>query len=330
VVAIAATNPMSVFDWQSEDFNVAEAVDFSQYAPQTAAPTPVDKADIDDAKGLYISMGTATGVYKLLNIPGLATATSQTMRLGDFLTSTGVNPGATLIFTGHSLAGALSPTLALWLKTNQMLETFKTLYVYPTAGASPGNGNFANLFNTTFPATTPGTTPAKQWNTLLWNQYDVVPHAWNTQPVSPNTASPSLANVAGLYAQGQPPLAELTCLINKAEAMSTGSGISYTPLRNQWLPGQLVTGQIHLGDALADVQVPPQYMTGELIQIGIQHISQYDQQGLMDIVDFSQLLKNTKVPFVPGIRQDNLGTVLKLALTWLGQRGCGSSPSVAA
>src|SRR5262245_11894778 len=59
-----------------------------------------------------VSAGAALGVTNLLNMQDPTTHDS----LQTFLNSTAIsNPGATLIFTGHSLGGSLSPTLATWL-----------------------------------------------------------------------------------------------------------------------------------------------------------------------------------------------------------------------
>lgn len=54
---------------------------------------------------------------------------------------------ATLVFTGHSLGGALSPTLALSVDTTG----WGRVLVYPSAGATPGDNDFANLFRSRFP-----------------------------------------------------------------------------------------------------------------------------------------------------------------------------------
>ncbi|WP_109121133.1 hypothetical protein [Azospirillum sp. TSO22-1] len=330
VVAIAATNPMSGFDWGTEDFDVAQVVDFSSYAPLTTAPSPAPSGQIDDQTGAYISMGTATGVYKLLQMVGTVyegqDSGKTSASLADYLTGATIDKGATIVFTGHSLAGALSPTLALYLKASGRLGQFAAANVYPTAGASPGNANFANLFNTTFQQTPAGATSRQQWNTLLWNQFDVVPHAWSTQAATPNTALPSLANVADLYTDGHKvdELSSVTCLVGKATGASQGSGITYTPLRNQWLPGQLFEGWMPVSaDLSLPVNVPPLNLLGELLQMAYQHMAEYNAADMLDVEDFAAQAKAVQVPLVSGVSKDTLYTFLTTVLGWSGKIGCG-------
>src|SRR5690606_9417280 len=128
VVAIAATNPSSLYDWETEDFSVAAVVNWTTYNPSNFAPSAFNGIDP------YISKGTATGVGILLGLisPGDAAAPNTTLQ--QFLASLSPDPDTAIIFCGHSLAGALSPTLALYLKENKDLDAFGVTLVYPTAG----------------------------------------------------------------------------------------------------------------------------------------------------------------------------------------------------
>lgn len=162
VVAVAATNPISEFDWVVEDFTVCFTMDW----PNSDAPT-----------GTKISLGTYIGVTNLLGMP-YASVGQSGPGLQDYLASV-ASPDATLIFTGHSLGGALSPTLAAWLYGNsQAQKSWKNVYVLPTAGATPGNQQFASFFSEQFPATTDGDKVYDIWNMVLRNTLDIVPHAW--------------------------------------------------------------------------------------------------------------------------------------------------------
>lgn len=113
VVAPSATNSRSLYDWFGDDFDVAASVDFASFDP-SASSAPFALKKPVDPQGVTISMGTATRVWHLLNMLSPQTALVPNTTLAEFLHALG-NTGATVIFTGHSLAGALSPTRATWL-----------------------------------------------------------------------------------------------------------------------------------------------------------------------------------------------------------------------
>ncbi|MGE5515365.1 MAG: lipase family protein [Bacteroidota bacterium] len=159
VCAIAATNANSIFDWAVEDFWVSDKVRW-QYSPADGVP--------------WLSAATNFGIGMLLTLRDPQTGAF----LPDYLNSE-ASTGTSLIFAGHSLAGALSPSLAMLLYgTQSARQEWKQVLVYPTAGASPGNAAFARAFAEQFPPQTTGSQPWQRWNTLLWNRLDVVPHAW--------------------------------------------------------------------------------------------------------------------------------------------------------
>ncbi|UYK85309.1 hypothetical protein NG827_02510 [Xanthomonas sacchari] len=221
VVAIAATNPISHYDWYMEDFGVNQVVDFSNYDP-TAHTEPVPLSSPTEANTV-ISLGTALGVWRLLNMASPSSVESQGDTLATFLKNV-ASSGATVIFAGHSLGGALSPTVATWLKSNHWLDGSKAVYCYPTAGATPGNAAFAELFNTTLPPTTGD--GYRVWNRDVWNSYDVVPHAWDTG---------MLAQISTLY--GNKPIPLIDEEVKKAIANAELSKISYKQIPNQELLG---------------------------------------------------------------------------------------------
>ncbi len=162
VIAIAGTNPTSTFNWIVEDFQVSRQV--------------VWKPDADeDAK---ISFGTSIGFDILLNLepgPGRP-GTGRT--LVEFLWEDATALGSREIdlwVCGHSLGGALAPTLALWLTEDagvrELWDPYRRASVstMPMAGASPGNADFSARLEAAFP----GDRTRRYVNTL-----DVVPHAW--------------------------------------------------------------------------------------------------------------------------------------------------------
>jgi hypothetical protein len=218
VVAIAATNPISRFDKLMEDasINPIEEWPYGQTLP-SGASFPA---------GVAIAPGTSMGVSIL---QGMRDSTGQP--LATFLQSV-QSSSATLVFTGHSLAGALAPTLACALITQRLLDPsqWAHVYVYPTAGPTPGNAGFVMLFATLFPQTAAGTQPWQVWNSLLWNSVDLVPHAWN---------STTLSEIASLYGSAVPAGPVVSDLLWAAEKSAQNQGYQQLPSSGS-LPGAVV------------------------------------------------------------------------------------------
>src|SRR5262249_10266752 len=131
VIAIAGTNPASAFDWLVEDLLVSKRVPWV-YALLSAP----------EAK---IALGTAAGLTILQNMKPSGNRPGAGSSLTDWLktiTGTPIN----LMVTGHSLGGALSPTVALWLADTQGIpllwdpQRHATVATMPTAGPTAGNG----------------------------------------------------------------------------------------------------------------------------------------------------------------------------------------------
>jgi Lipase (class 3) len=159
VIAIAGTNPYSFFDWLVEDGLVAIQI-----------PWVYGLLSAPDAK---ISFGTATGLAVLQTMKPTGDRPGAGTTLGELVTAiAGAALGPIEIVTvGHSLGGALSPTVALWLHETQEgwdPRRRATLSTVPTAGPTAGNGAFARLSDVQIGART----------TRFANSLDVVPHAW--------------------------------------------------------------------------------------------------------------------------------------------------------
>lgn len=179
VVAIAATNFKSLNDWFGQDFDVTPGgmVEWPPTLPFKKGPAHLPWLNTKPA----ISAGTALGLSNLM------TKLTDPSRgsLKNFLDSCvsdkkTPSDNQTLIFCGHSLAGALAPTLALYLYPQPNKSGWKQVLVLPTAGATPGNGKFADLFNAAFPQASSGASAKYgDWNTDYANARDAVPHAWN-------------------------------------------------------------------------------------------------------------------------------------------------------
>ena len=164
IVAIRGTNGTAYLDWVKEDFEVLR---------QKSWHLPMGKKVSGKPK---VSHATHTGFEILLKkcIPTSSVKASG-QSISAFLTSiASKNRPSTVTFTGHSLAGALSPTLALWFAQFQGEENLwdascnVDIKVVAFAGATPGNGDFANYFDALLGSKCD----------RIHNKHDIVPHAW--------------------------------------------------------------------------------------------------------------------------------------------------------
>lgn len=191
VVATAGTNKYSSFGGRVEDLKVGSTVAWTHAFTRDLAGKPLLKPygkppGVDHP---CLSKGTATGVRAVLSTaPGAISPRDATPdRLFEYLA--GLQPNhATLIITGHSLGGALAPTLALALVNPEGgpldAKQWGRVYCLPLAGATPGNADFAKAYAQAFPGV-PQEVPADRdpsktelWNRNIANMKDFVPLAW--------------------------------------------------------------------------------------------------------------------------------------------------------
>jgi hypothetical protein len=165
-VVVRGTNPTAFLDWLVEDFDVLDQVSWS-----TGNPTGQPK----------VSKGTSEGLHIL---QGMTPEGAPQQTLEDFLaTEASTYPGLRIDVTGHSLGGALAPTLALWLSDTQGgwdPAGQAEISVYPLAGPTAGNADFAAYYDQRLGSST----------VRLWNPFDIVPLAWNHE---------SMGKLADLY-----------------------------------------------------------------------------------------------------------------------------------
>ena len=213
VVGIAGTNPTSLFDWLVEDGLVAYQI-----------PWVYARLSAPDAK---IALGTGIGLAILQNakpgsgIPGAGTT------LLDFLKGLEPKQGKSVIVSGHSLGGALSPTLTLWLHDVRILwDAFGhvKLSTLPTAGPTAGNSAFAAYSNRHITAT------------RFANAIDVVPHAWQAS---------DLAKIPTLYAPHIEPDHTIENLVAFAERISAGGDYTQILHDTGWFPFRVNTHIVH-------------------------------------------------------------------------------------
>jgi hypothetical protein len=176
VVSICATDPISWFDWLDEDADVL---------PNMMVNAPVDLTTPIDQQHVWpnwlkpqFSGGTALGVYDLCN----NLADPKLGNIAKFLDAVAKDANTRLIFTGHSLAGALSPALAYQLWAGLKTAGWQNVFVVPTAGATAGNLAFVFEWKRNLPQKMlSGLNDGNRLttlNTLYWNTLDLVPHAW--------------------------------------------------------------------------------------------------------------------------------------------------------
>ncbi|MBJ6759773.1 alpha/beta fold hydrolase [Myxococcaceae bacterium JPH2] len=232
VVAIAGTNGSSDYDKNDEDNSVNTTTLWTSAfpgLPSYSVPSGINPWPV-------LSSGTALGTNNLLGMTDTVT-TQQT--LVDFLKSLSATGSKTLIFGGHSLGGALAPTLALALfnPSGGVFSTgsWENVYVLPVAGPTPGNQGLSEFFGQVFPPVSlDPKQPQYAWNQDIWNSLDAVPHAWVVD---------MLNEIPTLYPtnwpDGQVP-SDITNLVNAAvQASQLGGALPgpYTQLPNVETPG---------------------------------------------------------------------------------------------
>jgi hypothetical protein len=204
VLGIAGTNPSSLFDWVVEDALVSVQV-----------PWIYGLISAPDAK---IALGTAIGLAILQNaapgsgIPGTGTTVLE------FLRDIPHKQGMKLVVSGHSLGGALSPTLALWLHDVRILWDLLgevALSTMPTAGPTAGNSAFAAYSD------------SKLSITRFANAIDVVPHAWQAS---------DLAEIPTLYVPYIEPDDAINDLVALAERISKNGDYTQLVGDTGWFP----------------------------------------------------------------------------------------------
>ncbi|HEV7503687.1 MAG TPA: lipase [Thermoanaerobaculia bacterium] len=236
VVAVAGTNPYSVLDWIVEDFLVTPQVPWP-----TGTPFPQERK---------ISLGTFIGLSVLQTLtPGPGQAGAGVL-LKDFLASQ-VSAPITINVAGHSLGGALSPTLALWLSDTRASwdpAGNATLAVLPSAGPTAGNAAFAQYSDSQIGSQV----------TRLYNPLDIVPKAWTTS---------DLQTIPNLYAPDIPPDLFVKGFADLAVDISKNGGYTQINLNAPPLSGSAVnTGIIN------PLLLP---ILNFFVQVGYQHVDAY-------------------------------------------------------
>ncbi len=172
VVVTRGTNPKAILDWLREDFDVSDTVAW----PYGTVP---------DGLKPRVSRATWTGLQILQELAPASILPNAGQTIKQYL-RTAVEQGVeSIAVAGHSLGGALAPTLALWLedeRTDWDPTRKSALSVYALAGPTPGDADFAAYYDGRLGPTTQ----------RFHNPYDVAPLAWNvaTLRTAPNLYQP--------------------------------------------------------------------------------------------------------------------------------------------
>ncbi|KAH0562178.1 hypothetical protein GP486_003122 [Trichoglossum hirsutum] len=278
------------------DMDVENVVDFEAWTDtwtiQSISEPPISSPVQGKA---YASAGTCQGVYNLVTTPSPAAASGQT--LPEYLAKS-VPDGYQVIFTGHSMGGALTPTTALGLVNAKVCQASNTS-ILPSAGASPGNKELEQAISATFPPGTPPppSTPYEVMNTDFYNTLDIVPQAWSLD----QSAGRYLLNIENIYASASVLMKiKIDALVDWAVAKSKKSGIAYEPL----------TGTSFTGATIVKVTTMPQLEQEAMNEHGTQY---WIVIGITDwaFQIFQELLKQPGVEplpppkfFIPGDDKD--------------------------
>jgi hypothetical protein len=275
VVAIAGTNGSSDYDKNQEDNGVNTTklwIDAFPSLKPYGVPSGINPWPA-------LSTGTALGVNNLLNMTDSLTTQKSLL---DFLKSLSATGSKTLIFGGHSLGGALAPTLALALFNPSggplSISNWGHVYVLPVAGPTPGNKGLSQFFGQVFPPVSLNVPqlPRFAWNQDIWNTLDAVPHAWVVD---------MLGQIPSLYPSnwdgGKVP-SDITNMVTGAIALSLAGGAlpgAYTQLPNIPVPGTFQgTAPVH-DEATFFAQVGYQHLDAYLILFNIQELISEDSRN---------------------------------------------------
>ncbi|KAG8703114.1 hypothetical protein FRC09_004346 [Ceratobasidium sp. 395] len=184
IVAIAGTS--SNYSWIIQDLKIYRVVDLDSWAGSGPESLKQEPPSIPNNASVplniaFISEGFAGAVFRLINTSPLPGFPGYGQTLPEFLLNLRMTPTSQpapkLVFTGHSLGGALSPALAYTLYKANALGSFTLgdVCVYPTAAPTVGNAWFAKKFKDYFPSPSGTLQGYRCWNCNIVCRLDIVP-----------------------------------------------------------------------------------------------------------------------------------------------------------
>lgn len=288
VIAIAGTNVNSPFGWFVEDFSVHTTKSWEIVTGVSGSGN--------------ISYGTYVGLSILL---GMKNRNEETlvMALKNFLADHPSLTNMQIAVAGHSLGGALSPTLALYLldtKSSWDPDNRTSIGAFPTAGPTPGDEAFASYYEKQIAAN-------KIYYLSQHNAIDIVPHAWQKEDLEkiptiyqeyiqqPSDANPSetitgtLASAAALNALATKNFIGVP--VNRYQQISPSKTLqgTFNTEIDDTISKKLKYIKLVLPSALGEYAVYLRNLARFAAQAAVQHTSEY--YTLLDIVPFMALYK---------------------------------------
>ncbi|WP_118953201.1 lipase family protein [Taibaiella helva] len=274
VVAIAGTNAVSMYGWFQEDFGVNSLVEW-----ESIVNKDVNKLFFTPS----IAAGTHLGLQNLLNMQ--AGGATMLQQLNTYIGQNKISSAGVAV-AGHSLGGALSPVMALYMQDTQsswdtVSGGISAITAWPTAGPTPGDADFATYFQDNI-----GSNYTSRYNTI-----DVVPQAWMYS---------SMENIPAIYPEitapeGQAPYYTTMGLLTLLANLRTiDTSDFYTRIKYQQItPWNAMTGTfdkdtndkadteaaligIYATGALAQYQPYFKAFYQFLMQMAYQHTTAYD------------------------------------------------------
>jgi hypothetical protein len=237
-VVIRGTNPLSLH-------NILGEVDsISQKAWPYAEPEGLEPK---------ISTGVDTGLSELIELKAGEGTLAEGLTLTEFLTQLAAQCDGPLevVTTGHSLGGALSPAMALWLvdtQTDWDPAGRATVSTVPVAGFSPGNADFATYFEQKLAART-----QRVRQTL-----DAIPYMY---------AKDDMEKIATLYAPLIPNSSVFHISAEASILYMKLMGVSYQQIMTASAP---LEGELHVESTRFVEQMLWQHVEGYLHLLGLE------------------------------------------------------------
>ncbi|MFA6060252.1 MAG: hypothetical protein WC756_18775 [Taibaiella sp.] len=292
VIAIAGTNAVSMYGWFQEDFGVNTLVQW-----ESIVNKDVNKLFFTPS----IAAGTNKGLQALLTMQD-SSGSTMLQALNTYVQTNSIT-NASVAVAGHSLGGALSPVMAMYMQDTQstwntVSGSITTITTWPTAGPTPGNADFATYVQDNMGA---------NYNSK-YNNIDVIPQAWMYS---------SFENIPSIYPEITPPESGKTTyttmgllvLMANLRAVDKSDLLRRTPYQ-QITPWNSMTGTF---DTTTDTKAQNEaallnvYATGNLtqyqsyftafyqflMQMAYQHTTAYDiLLGITDVTNEFTIVKN--------------------------------------